>query len=109
MGPNSSGEEKEPLVPQENISQRETGGTPIFSVFSVFPIMNYVMNPEQELDKWTEVEGKSDWDGLQTLQYNRGSLLAIDSSWEERGTMGTLCILFRPGSLDVLLLMNYGT
>lgn len=79
MGPDSSRKGKEPLVPQENISQRETGGTPIFSVFSVFLITNYVMNPEQELGKWREVEGKSDWDGLHTLQYDRGSLLAIDS------------------------------
>lgn len=37
------------------------------------------MNPEQELGKWREVEGKSDWDGLHTLQYDRGSLFAIDS------------------------------
>lgn len=54
-------------MPQENVSSRETGGATVSSFFFVFLIVNYVLTPEQELGKWKEVEGKGDWEELQTL------------------------------------------
>lgn len=51
MRPGSSGEEKGALVPPENVPSRETGGTPVSSVFFIFLFVNYIMNPEQGLGK----------------------------------------------------------
>lgn len=62
MGPGSPGEGKETSASGEYFSKRNWGN-PISSIF-VFLVVNYIMNPEQELGKWREVEGKSDWEGL---------------------------------------------